>query len=119
MGFIMRVRSRVRRLPGPQGVNRKDPKVSPLFATDLADLAPARIVTADHDPLRDEGEEYAAKLRRQMWLWTTLAGQASFMGVPRWLESATQAGFSSSAPASEHFRASRVQFQLILEKRHS
>jgi hypothetical protein len=29
----------------PQGVNRKDSKVSPLFATDLADVAPALIVT--------------------------------------------------------------------------
>ena len=47
----------------PQGVNRKDPKVSPLFATDLADVAPALIVTADHDPLHDEGEEYMTKLR--------------------------------------------------------
>jgi acetyl esterase len=47
----------------PQGVNRKDPKVSPLFATDLADVAPALIVTADHDPLHDEGEEYASKLK--------------------------------------------------------
>jgi acetyl esterase len=47
----------------PKGVNRKDPQVSPFFATDFANIAPALIVTADHDPLRDEGEEYAAKLK--------------------------------------------------------
>jgi acetyl esterase len=47
----------------PQGINRADPKVSPLFSTDLAGLAPALIVTADHDPLHDEGDDYASRLR--------------------------------------------------------
>jgi acetyl esterase/lipase len=47
----------------PKGISRADPKVSPLFATDLAGVAPALIITADHDPLRDEGEAYAAKLK--------------------------------------------------------
>lgn len=47
----------------PRGINREDPNVSPLFATDVAGVAPAFIVTADHDPLHDEGDEYAAKLR--------------------------------------------------------
>lgn len=47
----------------PEGINRADPKVSPLFATDLIGIAPALIVTADHDPLHDEGDEYAAKLK--------------------------------------------------------
>jgi acetyl esterase len=47
----------------PQGINRTAPEVSPLFATDLTGVAPAFIMTADHDPLRDEGDEYAAKLK--------------------------------------------------------
>jgi acetyl esterase len=47
----------------PYGINREDPKVSPLFATDLNEVAPALIVTADHDPLHDEGDEYASKLK--------------------------------------------------------
>jgi acetyl esterase len=47
----------------PQGINREDSKVSPLFATDLTDVAPALIITADHDPLHDEGDEYASKLK--------------------------------------------------------
>ena len=47
----------------PQGINREDPQVSPLFAADLTSVAPALIVTADHDPLRDECDEYAAKLK--------------------------------------------------------
>jgi acetyl esterase len=41
---------------------RSDPIVSPLLADDLSGLAPAYVVTAGFDPLRDEGDEYAEKL---------------------------------------------------------
>ena len=36
--------------------------VSPIFTEDLTGLAPAYVVTAGFDPLRDEGNEYAARL---------------------------------------------------------
>jgi acetyl esterase len=69
------------------GTNRQDPNVSPLFAPDLTGVAPALIVTADHDPLHEEGEEYAARLkaanvRVELIRWPGMVhGFALFAGV--------------------------------------
>lgn len=47
----------------PEGFDYKDLLVSPGQESDLTGLPPAVVVTAGHDPLVDEGDEYAARLK--------------------------------------------------------
>ncbi len=44
------------------GVPRDTPWLSPLHAASLAGLPPATVLTAEHDPLRDDGSRFAARL---------------------------------------------------------
>ncbi|MRJ75191.1 alpha/beta hydrolase fold domain-containing protein [Aeromicrobium sp. SMF47] len=44
------------------GEDRSDPRLSPLYG-DVSGVAPAYVVTAGFDPLLDEGDAYAEKLR--------------------------------------------------------
>lgn len=63
-GFFLTRRSmeyfRSAYLPNP--TTWEDPSAAPLFADDVAGLAPALIVTAGFDPLHDDGEAYATRL---------------------------------------------------------
>jgi len=46
-----------------EDTNRKDPLLSPFYSDNLDMMPPTIIVVAGFDPLRDEGLEYAAKLK--------------------------------------------------------
>jgi len=47
----------------PDSFDRADPYLFPLHTVDLSGLPPALIITAEFDPLRDEGRAYAERLR--------------------------------------------------------
>lgn len=49
----------------PAGVDRRDPRVSPLCKQDLHGLPRTLVITAGYDPLRDEAVAYANKLKEQ------------------------------------------------------
>jgi acetyl esterase len=48
----------------PPGVDRRAPRVSPLFDGGVGDVPATLIVTAECDPLRNDGERHAEALRR-------------------------------------------------------
>ncbi|GAK45578.1 alpha/beta hydrolase domain-containing protein [Tepidicaulis marinus] len=47
----------------PDKSKESDPRVAPALSDDLSGLAPAIVATAGFDPLRDQGEAYANKLK--------------------------------------------------------
>lgn len=49
----------------PDDADRPDPRVSPLRAQLLRGLPPTYVATAAADPLRDEGEAFAGRLRKE------------------------------------------------------
>jgi acetyl esterase len=79
-----------------QPADLKDPYAAPLLADDFSNLPPALILTAEYDPLSDEGKAYADRLRASGNRVTFVC----YPGMPHgflsfgWLGSGTKAAFA-------------------------
>jgi acetyl esterase len=95
-------------LYAPDAEMRDNPYVSPLRASqaELKDLPPALVVTAENDPLRDEGEAYAARLTDAgvTVTHTRFAGQIhAFWQMPGLFPAALQAADLAAADLKAAF----------------
>jgi acetyl esterase len=99
----------------PTGVARDDPAVNPVLA-DLRRLPPTVVITADHDPLRDDGDALAEALRRAhvpvvhrreramihgFIQNLDLVSPAAARATDRWLEDARRLMEASPSPRSQ------------------
>jgi acetyl esterase/lipase len=91
------------------GVDPADPRVSPLLAQSLSGLAPALIAVGGFDPLRDEGEAYAAALRA-----AGTAVDLRYMGsLTHGFASLFQLGGDSAVATSELISAVRAHLSRV------
>jgi acetyl esterase len=76
------------------GADATDPDASPLRDRDLSGVAPAYVLTAEHDVLRDEGESYARALEAAGVPVTLRRVDGTIHGFIRWLAATDIAGRS-------------------------
>jgi len=90
----------------PAGTNLADLRLSPLLAKDFAGLAPAFVLTAGYDPLRDEGRAYAGRLI-DAGVKTTYVNYPGtihgFFSLTRFLPQGLKANDEAAAVLAAHF----------------
>jgi len=90
----------------PAGTDLADLRLSPLLARNFAGLAPAFVLTAGYDPLRDEGRAYADRLI-EAGIKTTYVNYPGtihgFFSLTRFLQQGLKANDEAAAVMAAHF----------------
>ena len=90
----------------PAGTDLADLRLSPLLAQNFAGLAPAFVLTAGYDPLRDEGRAYADRLI-EAGIKTTYVNYPGtihgFFSLTRFLQQGLKANDEAAAVMGAHF----------------
>jgi acetyl esterase len=90
------------------GADGSDPDASPVRAADLAGVAPAFVLTAEEDVLRDEGEAYAAALQEAGVPVELVRWPGVIHGFFRWLAATSAARQAIDAVAQRVKDAARA-----------
>ncbi len=80
--------------------DKQQPYLSPVFAPDLKNLPPALIITAEFDPLKDDGELYAKRLKEagNKLFFSEYQGMVhAFFAMPKLLKAAREAELQISS----------------------
>ena len=82
-----------------------DPHASPLLAESLTNLPPSLVLTAEYDPLRDEGKAYADRLRESgnEVTYACYPGMVHGFISFGWLGSETKSAFSQIKQSLQPF----------------
>lgn len=89
------------------GGDPADPRLAPLRLADKAGLAPATVITAECDPLCDEGEHYAAQLAEAgvpVELRRYRGAIHGFFGLPGFFDQAIEAREYAALRLAEAFK---------------
>lgn len=105
-GFTPEVFRMLRELYTSSPSDIEDPYVSPLLAPDLAGFPPSYVMSAEYDPLRDDGERFVERLT-EAGIPATFSLQAGHMH-----------GSASFTKAMESARAWRAEVLRVLQKAH-
>ena len=64
--------------------DRRNPYFAPILEKNFRNMPDTLILTAEFDPLRDEGEAFGEKLRKREIVWKCTGSQVRFTGILHW-----------------------------------